>query len=266
MPYRAKKRLGQHFLISKETADRIAALAEPGSGKVVVEVGPGRGALTLPLARSGARVIAVELDRDLVGYLKALLRDFDDVTVLNQDFLAFDPNEHRLSQFVLVGNLPYNITSPVVDWIVQHRLLIPRAVLMVQREVADRLASKPGSKAWGPLGLLTQLHYHIEARLQVAAAHFRPRPQVGSTVVELTRLAGRTPRPPVQLEEVVRWAFEHRRKMLTNNLLPHLGLEAAVLRRMLGDLGLAENVRAEQVTTEQFIALTERLLASGRRH
>ncbi|HPC10784.1 MAG TPA: 16S rRNA (adenine(1518)-N(6)/adenine(1519)-N(6))-dimethyltransferase RsmA [candidate division Zixibacteria bacterium] len=256
--HRPQKRLGQHFLVSAEIVQKLIDLIAASPEDVIVEIGPGRGALTVPLAASGARVVAVEFDRNLAGPLAASLRGYARTTVLNQDFLAFDPERAGLERFVLVGNLPYNLTSPVVEWAVQRRAHILRAVFMVQREVAARLCAAPGGKDWSPLGIFTQLVFEAQRRFDVGPEHFRPRPKVHSAVVEL-RPRTDAPAAPEGFEPVVRAAFARRRKQLVNNLAPALVPDAAAAQRAIAACGLPAQVRAEQLTTEDFFNLTRRL-------
>ena len=136
--YRAKKRLGQNFLINDEMIDRIIAELGEDSEMPIVEIGAGRGALTLPIARSGRQIIGVEFDRDLIPYLEKLMRSYPNCKVVPGDFLAFDPELYQLEKFNLVGNLPYNIASPVIDWLISHRQAVDCAILMVQKEMAGR--------------------------------------------------------------------------------------------------------------------------------
>jgi 16S rRNA (adenine1518-N6/adenine1519-N6)-dimethyltransferase len=184
------------------------------------------------------------------------------VTILNQDFLAFDPAEHGLRSLHLVGNLPYNITSPVIDWCLRYRERMVSAVLMVQEELAARLSAQPGSRDWGPLALLTQLDYMVERFFAVSPNHFKPPPKVTSRVVRLvpsnTRVSHRT-----ALEQVVRWSFGNRRKLLINNLSKVLSINPERLRGLLTEIKLDPKVRAEQVTTEQFVQLTALLDQQG---
>jgi 16S rRNA (adenine1518-N6/adenine1519-N6)-dimethyltransferase len=257
--YRPKKRLGQNFLISKDTIQRIINLIQPTSSMPIVEIGAGRGALTLPLAQSGAIVTAVEIDNDLIGYLDKLLRDYPNCTILNQDFLTMDPSSEKLSPFVLVGNLPYQISSPVVEWMVQNRAFIQMAFLMMQREVADRLASSPGGKDWSPLAIFTQLYFDVEICFTVGAKSFRPAPKVTSAVVKITPKPAVNVPNPEQFERIVRAAFKHRRKLLVNNLTSESVADPEILRSHLLKMNLPVNIRAEQVSIEQFLTLAEEL-------
>lgn len=257
--YRPKKRLGQNFLVSKDAIQRIVNLIQPTSSMAIVEIGAGRGALTLPLAKSGAIVGAVEIDIDLIGYLEKLLEDYPNCSILNQDFLTIDPSSANVDPFVLVGNLPYQISSPVIEWIVQNREFIQKACLMMQKEVADRLASSPGCKDWSPLAIFTQLYFDVETCFTVGAEAFRPSPKVTSAVVNMTPKSAVTVADPVRFERVVRASFKQRRKTLVNNLVGEVVIGADELRSLLVQMQLPINIRAEQVSTEQFLVLAERL-------
>jgi 16S rRNA (adenine1518-N6/adenine1519-N6)-dimethyltransferase len=253
--YHAKKRLGQNFLISQSIISRIVELVAPRPGERVVEIGPGRGALTVPLAKSGAEVWAIEFDRDLVGYLSRLLASHADAHIVNADFLTFEPDPSLLPHFILVGNLPFNITSPVIDWCVRHHDRFTMAVLMVQDELAARLAGSPGSKDWSPLSIFTQLYFEVQRRFAVPPNSFEPAPKVTSAVISLTPRAT-VVQLPAEFEAVVRAAFKHRRKQLVNNLVPEVVLDAAQARDLMAKVPLDPNTRAEQVTIEQFLELT----------
>jgi 16S rRNA (adenine1518-N6/adenine1519-N6)-dimethyltransferase len=259
--HRPKKRLGQNFLKSRAIIGRIVGQLESNAGEMVIEIGPGKGALTLPLAESGAEIWPVEFDRDLIERLKSKLADYGNVHLVNADFLEFEPEQYGLGAFKLVGNLPYNITSPTIDWCLRHHAQIQLAVFMVQKEMAERLAGSPGSKAWAPISIFTQMYFKVERCFNVPPRYFSPPPKVTSSVIKLTPI-----RPPVaritpQLEKVVRTSFAHRRKKLTNNLSPDIVPEPDTLRAILDRLGLKETVRAEELTIDQFLTLTDELNA-----
>jgi 16S rRNA (adenine1518-N6/adenine1519-N6)-dimethyltransferase len=258
--YRAKKRLGQNFLKSKSIIDRTLGLLSLSSEDRVVEIGPGRGALTLPLAESGAKVWAVEFDRDLVPYLHSLLTDHPNVRVINGDFLEFDPVAQKLDRFKLVGNLPYNITSPVIDWCLRYRDRIDCAVLMVQRELGARIAGSPGGKDWSPLSVFTQAVFMVEKCFDVGPSHFTPAPKVTSTVLRLIPHPKPLVTESVPFERVVRMSFQHRRKLLVNNLVPVIIPDGRTALEILSQTGLGEKARAEEVTIEQFLNLTTALV------
>jgi 16S rRNA (adenine1518-N6/adenine1519-N6)-dimethyltransferase len=258
--YRAKKRLGQNFLRSKAIIDRVLGLAAPGTNDKVVEIGPGRGALTVPLAESGALVWAIEFDRDLMSYLDSLLGTYSNVRLINGDFLGFDPAAEKLDRFKLVGNLPYNITSPVIDWCLKYRDRLVCAVLMVQRELGARVAGSPGSKDWSPLSIFTQSVFGVERCFDVAPSHFTPAPKVTSTVIRLTPHPVPLVRDSAPFEKVVRASFRHRRKLLVNNLVPEIIPDGLTAAEILEQVGLGAKTRAEEVTIEQFLKLTTELV------
>lgn len=257
--YRPKKRLGQNFLVSKDAIQRIIDLIQPTDSLPIVEIGAGRGALTLPLAQSGAIVGAVEIDTDLIGYLEKLLEDYPNCTILNQDFLTMDPSLARVEPFVLVGNLPYHISSPVIEWVVRHREFIRMACLMMQKEVADRLASSPGCKDWSPLAIFTQLYFDVESCFTVGAEAFRPAPKVTSAVIKMTPKPAIKVADPELFERIVRASFKQRRKLLVNNLVGEIVSGPEFLRSLLLKMDLPITIRAEQVSTEQFLTLVDEL-------
>jgi 16S rRNA (adenine1518-N6/adenine1519-N6)-dimethyltransferase len=258
--YRAKKRLGQNFLKSKTIVDRVLSLVSPGKNDRIVEIGPGRGALTLPLAESGASVWAVEFDRDLIQYLASLLANYPNVRLINGDFLDFDPSSEKLDRFKLVGNLPYNITTPVLDWCLRYCERLGCAVLMVQRELGARIAGSPGSKDWSPLAIFTQSVFHVERCFDVAPSHFTPAPEVTSTVLRLIPHAKPLVPGSAQFEKVVRASFRQRRKLLVNNLVPDVIPDGFTANEVLSKSGLGGKTRAEEVTIEQFLKLTTELI------
>jgi 16S rRNA (adenine1518-N6/adenine1519-N6)-dimethyltransferase len=261
--YHAKKRLGQNFLTSEKIIARIIELINPTPDDVVVEIGSGQGALTRPLAISRAQVWGIEFDRDLIKALEDSLLKFPNVTILNRDFLAFRPEDYDLKSFVLTGNLPYNITSPVIDWCILYRERIQRAIFMVQKEMAERITGSPGSRNWSPLSIFTQLHFDTTHCFDVPPAAFHPQPEVTSAIIRLA------PRKPVEIpnrplfEKVVRASFTQRRKLLLNNLVPDLIPTGEIGRTILAALDLPDLSRAEEISIPQFIRLTEKIAHLG---
>jgi len=257
--YHAKKRLGQNFLKSDDVIQRLVREIDPKPDRPIVEIGPGRGALTLAMAESGAEIVAVEFDRDVIGYLTKLLRKHDNVSILNEDFLNVDLTLLP-DRFFAVGNLPFNITSPVIDFVVRHRSRLAGCVFLIQKEVAERLSATHGSKLWSPIAINTQLHYHVEYLFSVPAKDFRPQPKVDAAVVRLLPFESEPIKYDFQFEIVVRHAFARRRKLLINNLVPEIIPGAQVAKAILADMDLPANVRAEQLTIEQFCDLTALLV------
>jgi 16S rRNA (adenine1518-N6/adenine1519-N6)-dimethyltransferase len=259
----AKRRaLGQHFLRDAGIARAIVDLVAPTPRDLVVEIGPGEGALTAELARRAGQVTALEVDRDLATRLRA--RGFPRVEVLDADARTWDygaltrPDGGRV---LVVGNLPYSVGKPILEALVTARTAIDEMALMLQREVAERLAAPPGSKVYGSLSVLTQLYCDVRLALRVPPSAFRPPPKVDSAVVHLRVLPG----PRVALADerryhsVVRAAFGQRRKMLANALAAGLGLHLEAAREAATSAGIDPRRRAETLTIDEFAALTSRL-------
>lgn len=256
---RAKKRFGQHFLVDSAIIDRIVATILPTPADKIVEIGPGQGALTEPLIESGASVCAVEYERDAYQRMEARFGDDNSLTLINADFLKITPSALPFERFKLVGNLPYNITSPIIEWTVTYRSHIESAVFMIQKEVALRLSSQPGQKDWSPLAILTGLFYQIEHCFDVPPDSFSPPPKVVSSVAKLTPKEEAAVPNFDLFEKLVRTAFTQRRKLLVNNLVPALIATRDQAVQILSSIGLNEKVRAEEVPTEKFLELTELL-------
>ncbi len=241
----------------------MAGLVRPAAGEVVVEIGPGRGALTEGLLSLVDRLVAVEIDRDLAALLRAR-PDASRLDLIEGDILHVDLGEVLRAagggRLLIVGNLPYNITAPLLFHLLAHADCISRAIVMVQREVAQRLAAGPGSKEYSLLSVLVALRAQVETRLQVGRACFRPVPAVDSSVVEL-RFAPQL-RYPVEdvneLDRLVRRAFGQRRKMLRNSLLGlHPGGGRPWLEAVGQQAGIELTRRPEELSIEEFIRLSD---------
>ena len=261
--HRPRPRFAQHFLVARGVIEAIAGLVRPAAGEVVLEIGPGRGALTEVLLASVGRLVAVEIDRDLAALLRTR-QGACRLHLIEGDILQVDLGEllrtadgHRL---LIVGNLPYNITAPLIFHLLAHADCISRAIVMVQREVAQRLVASPGSKDYSLLSVLVAMRAEVEMHLQVGRECFRPVPAVDSAVVEL-RFAPKS-RYAVEdadcFERLVRRAFGQRRKMLRNSLL---GLNPEGGRPWLEELGQQAGIeltrRPEELSLEEFIRLSD---------
>lgn len=257
---RPKKALGQHFLTDLSVAERIAATLDGYVGTPVLEVGPGMGVLTQFLLRAGHDLTVVELDRESVAYLRLTYPASLDGRIVEGDFLGERWDEYFGGRpFCVIGNYPYNISSQIFFKVVAMKDCVPACSGMVQREVAERLASRPGRKAYGVLTVLVQLWYDVEYLFTVGPDVFNPPPKVQSAVIRMTR-NGRTALPCAEadLRAVVKGAFSTRRKTLRNALRP---LVEAWRPGRVADI-LADaffNQRAEQLSVEDFIQLTVRL-------
>ncbi len=265
---RARKALGQNFLINEGTAQRIVAQARLNADDVVLEIGSGLGVMTITAARQARRIIAVEKDRSLVPLLKAelLVHGFNHVRVHEQDILktslkTFD-DENEPRPMVVLGNLPYNISSQIIVKLIEERQHVDRAVLMFQKELADRLCAGPGTKVYGRLSVRLQYCAQIEPLLYVGAAQFYPRPKVDSAVLGIrfkTRIE-----PAVNDEHlftrVVQAAFGQRRKNLRNALSGSLlSLDRAEVVQLLETSEIDPRRRAETLTVDAFVTLANHI-------
>ena len=245
------RRFGQHFLVRQSVLEHIARCACPDSCDLVVEIGPGRGALTAYLFPRAKRVIAIEVDPVLVQYLRSKFRAEQALEIVEGDILKVDLSAWG-PRLVVVGNLPYYITSPIIEKVLSLRPLLSHAVFLVQKEVAERLAASPGSRDFGYLSVQTQLLSEVEVLFPVPAAAFRPPPKVDSAVVRLTPRAELPVEHPRAFLKFVSAAFQHKRKTLRNNLLG--SYDKAKLD------GMPETKqRAEQLGLNELINLWRRL-------
>jgi 16S rRNA (adenine1518-N6/adenine1519-N6)-dimethyltransferase len=252
---RPKKSLGQHFLVDQAIISQIIDALEPSAGMMVVEIGPGGGELTLPLVNSGATVVGIELDRRLAPELARQMEGRANFRMLEADILAVDPDEENLGRFRLVGNLPYNITTPVLEWLYRHQERIDRAVLMMQKEVAERAVGTRG-KARSTLSVIASLYYDREIVCIVPPESYRPPPGVESAVVRFDRHGREYGLDNVpRFEKFVRACFKKKRKSLLNNLNSAYPLPRPELQELIESRFSSDTVRAEQLTLEQFIDL-----------
>jgi len=267
----AKKQLGQNFLKDQGTADKIVAAAQIKPDDTVLEIGAGLGAVTIPAARKAALVYAVETDRRITGLLKTelLAAEIDNVRVFEKNILNFDmtalaaESDRRL---VVIGNLPYHISSQVLIRLIKHRQLIERAVLMFQKELAERLTASPGSKDYGRITVMLAYCAEINRFTDFPAKAFFPRPKVDSTVLRIRFRQTLTPVPHSEkyLHQVIQAAFAQRRKTLKNALsgsFLNLSPEAAVTA--LEATGIDPVRRAETLSPEDFIRLSNCIISAS---
>jgi 16S rRNA (adenine1518-N6/adenine1519-N6)-dimethyltransferase len=254
-----RRALGQHFLVDGEVAHRTVAFAELAPGASVLEIGPGRGALTEHLLAAGHRVVAVELDAELAEALDA--RREPRLRVLRGDFLRLALDALPPGPLPVVANLPYSTGTAIVTRLVEHPLRFPRVVVMLQLEVAQRICAEPGSRSYGSLTVLTALHAAASFGFVVPPRAFAPPPEVDSAVLRLDL----QPEPradvgdPRVFRRVVRAAFAQRRKTLRNALGAQLGLDAAVV--LLERAGIDARRRAETLSLDEFALLSREAAA-----
>ena len=268
-PRPAKPKLGQHYLVQDSAALRIVEALGDVSQSTVLEIGPGRGALTSPLAKRARRLIAIELDRVLAAQLRMNFALSPNVEIIEGDILAIDFHtlfgpkpgstrpgmEFTPERVRVVGNLPYYITSDILLRLFAYRQYFETIVIMVQREVADRLAARPGSSEYGLLSATTQLYAQVETLFTLPPAAFSPPPKVQSTVVRLT-MAPRVESLRVAEEDFVSFlklSFGQKRKTLWNNL--KLQYQPEALRAALEKSGVKADLRAEALSLEKSAAL-----------
>jgi 16S rRNA (adenine1518-N6/adenine1519-N6)-dimethyltransferase len=252
MSARPKKHYGQHFLHERHYVDRIVATIAPLAGERLVEIGPGEGALTLPLLRAAGQLTAIELDTDLIPQLQAAAAGLGALTIVHADVLEVDFTALAAGgRLRVAGNLPYYISSPILFHCLAHADAIADMHFMLQKEVVARMAAAPGSKVYGRLSVMLQLACRVEPLFDVPPGAFRPPPKVDSSVVRLTPLppAQRPDVDPARLQTVVKAAFAQRRKTLGNALKKVLGEE------LVHAAGIDPRARAETLAPADFVTL-----------
>jgi 16S rRNA (adenine1518-N6/adenine1519-N6)-dimethyltransferase len=254
-PIRPRKALGQHFLIDPNITRKILALARIGPDDTVLEIGPGRGALTGALCRAARQVIAIELDASLGACLRRTLGEPANLDLRFGDALTF-PYDTLPMGTVVVSNLPYYVSTPLLFTLLEHRRRFDRLVLMLQTEVARRLVAGPSTKAYGVLSVLAQRWTSPKLAFTVSPSCFRPRPEVGSAVVAFEILGGRRGNGSGDdaFVRTVRSAFAHRRKTLANSLRD-AGMPPEAVARGFAGSGIDPTRRAETLSQEEFVAL-----------
>ena len=267
--FHIQKKYGQNFLIDPNVLKRIVEAAQVSIEDCVLEIGPGLGTMTRYLAERAERVVAVEIDKNLIPILEETLAGYNNVTLINADILKVDINriveeENQGRPVKVVANLPYYITTPIIMGLFESHVPIQSVTVMVQKEVADRMQVGPGTKDYGALSLAVQYYATPEIVANVPPNCFIPRPNVGSAVIRLTRHR----EPPVQVEDeaglfaLIRAAFNQRRKTLVNALsnASELGVTKEHVSEAIERLGLSPTVRGEALTLEQFARLTALLV------
>lgn len=249
---RPYKGLSQNFLVDLDVLRKTIALAEVAPGDKVLEIGPGPGSLTKELLAAGAHVLAIEKDRLFAHHLPRFQTADNRLQVRCADFLQFNPATLSKGPYKVVANLPYNITSPILEILCQNAQLFSSFTIMVQKEVADRIAAKPSTKAFSSLTLFLQFYTKVHGSFLVKPGSFYPSPAVDSTVIRLDTCPSPEIDPKVFFP-LVRKAFQQRRKMLTSTL----GKEAAIA---LERLRLSIKARPEELSLEQWVALATHLM------
>lgn len=257
------KGLGQNFLINPTVCPRMAEMGNAKPGWGIIEIGAGVGVLTAELARRADKVVCIEIDSRLLPVLDETLAEFDNIKIVNEDVLLLDLHKLIEQEFAgmpvaVCANLPYYITSPIIMNLLEAHLPIASLTVMVQKEAAARLCAEPGSREVGAVSIAVRYYSDPKILFQVSRGSFLPAPDVDSTVIRLDV----RDHPPVevgseeQFFKVVRAAFSQRRKTLPNTLSAGLGIPKAQAIEMLEKAGIPTNLRAEQLTLDQFALLS----------
>ena len=269
-----KKSFGQNFLTDTNILQKIVDTAEIDDQVNVIEIGPGIGALTEFLAERAAQVMAFEIDHRLVPILADTLRDFDNVTVVNEDILKVDLAQHIQNfknpdlPIKVVANLPYYITTPILMHLIESGIPFSEFVVMMQKEVADRISAQPNTKAYGSLSIAVQYYMTAKVAFIVPRTVFVPAPNVDSAILKMVR----RPEPAVAVEDesfffkISKASFTHRRKTLWNNLTGYFGKTEEVkdkLTKALDQAGLLPSVRGEALSLAEFASLADALKGQG---
>ena len=269
-----KKSFGQNFLTDTNILQKIVDTAEIDENVNVIEIGPGIGALTEFLAENAAEVMAFEIDERLIPILADTLRDFENVKIINEDILKSDL-QARIKEFTnpelpikVVANLPYYITTPILMRLIESGISFSEFVVMMQREVADRISAQPNSKSYGSLSIAVQYYMTAKFAFIVPRAVFVPAPNVDSAILKMTR----RDKPAVEVEDesfffkVSKVSFTHRRKTLWNNLTSYFGKTDEVktkLEAALSNAELSPSVRGEALALQEFARLADSLYEEG---
>ena len=263
-----QKKFGQNFLIDTHVLDKIIAAAEIGPDDFVLEIGPGIGTMTQYLAESAREVVAVEIDKNLIPILEDTLSAYDNVTVINDDILKVDiqklaEERNGGKPIKVVANLPYYITTPIIMGLFESEVPLSSITVMVQKEVADRMQTGPGSKDYGALSLAVQYYAEPYIVANVPPNCFMPRPAVGSAVIRLTRYEKKPVevKDPAFMFKLIRASFNQRRKTLQNGLhnSSELQLPKEKVVQALEEMGLPATVRGEKLDLAQFARLADLL-------
>ncbi|MCI8507089.1 MAG: 16S rRNA (adenine(1518)-N(6)/adenine(1519)-N(6))-dimethyltransferase RsmA [Lachnospiraceae bacterium] len=260
-----QKKFGQNFLIDSHVLDKIIASAGVTKEDVVLEIGPGFGTMTQYLAEAAKEVIAVEIDKALIPILQETLKDYDNITLINEDILKVDiaalvEEKNAGKPIKVVANLPYYITTPIIMGLFEKHVPLCSITVMVQKEVAGRMQAGPGSKEYGALSLAVQFYAEPYIVANVPPNCFIPRPSVGSAVIRLTKWE----KPPVQVKDeallfaLIRASFNQRRKTLQNSVVNGgIGVTKEQVVSALEQMELSPTIRGEALTLAQFAQLSD---------
>lgn len=260
------KGLGQNFLIDPDVCPRMADECIPSEEYGVLEIGPGIGVLTVELARRAQKVVSVELDKRLLPILDETLHDFSNVEIINQDILKCDMKkiveENFVGMpFVVCANLPYYITSDVIMKLLEERVAAENITVMVQKEAANRICANPGTREVGAISIAVRYYSEPKVLFEVPRDSFMPSPNVDSAVIQLSLREQDLDfiNDDKMFFKVVKAAFAQRRKMISNTLSKNLNISKEKILKVINECGLAENIRVEQLTLQDFANISEKI-------
>lgn len=258
------KALGQNFLVNPTVCPRMAEYCGASENCGVIEIGPGAGVLTKELSKVAYKVVAIELDNRLLPVLDETLADYDNVKIVNGDVMKLDLHKLIEEEFpdndvVVCANLPYYITSPVIMRILEEKLAIKALTVMVQKEAAERICAKPGTRTAGAISLAVRYYSNPEMLFKVSAGSFVPPPKVDSEVIKLDILENHpvSPKDEKLFFVIVKSAFAQRRKTLSNSLSSGLSLSKADIAKALAKCNIKATARAEELSMEEFSDLAD---------
>jgi 16S rRNA (adenine1518-N6/adenine1519-N6)-dimethyltransferase len=243
MSHNPRKRFGQNFLVDDQIINRIISTINPKNNEIIVEIGPGKGALTIPILELLDHLNVIEIDRDLVSLLNSVQQD--KLTIFEADALQFDFNQFP-QKIRVIGNLPYNISSPLLFHLLDFREQIIDMTFMLQKEVVDRIVATHGNKTYGRLSVMMQAFFEVESMFVVPKESFEPQPKIESAILYLKTRTVPLVKNPKPLEEIVKIAFSQRRKTLKNCL-------KSIINQSQTEIDLSQ--RAEMLSIENFITL-----------
>ncbi len=243
MSHNPRKRFGQNFLVDDQIINRIISTINPKNNEIIVEIGPGKGALTIPILELLDHLNVIEIDRDLVSLLNSLQQD--KLTIFEADALQFDFNQFP-QKIRVIGNLPYNISSPLLFHLLDFREQIIDMTFMLQKEVVDRIVATHGNKTYGRLSVMMQVFFEVESMFVVPKESFEPQPKIESAILYLKTRTVPLVKNPKPLKEIVKIAFSQRRKTLKNCL-------KSIINQSQTEIDLSQ--RAEMLSIENFITL-----------
>jgi len=260
------RKYSQVFLQDGSILSKIADAVSCTSEDTVIEIGPGRGALTKYLINKAKQVICVEIDEELIEFLKTKFPHYDNLHIIHADILSLDINsllgKAGNNNIWLVGNLPYDIGTAIINKFTPYRMNFTAMIFMLQREVVQRILSKPGNKEYGYLSVYIDYFYNCRKIMDVSPRSFKPVPAVHSSVIQMTgKKTGNSLEFDVGLDDLLKASFKHKRKTLINNLMAFdkIDINKQNLKKILEKNNIAPKQRAEELHTEQFISLSEEL-------